>query len=763
MRSRFTSLAGALAVFVGATAGSALAQLRNVFPPTDQVSQEMGLRDCSVQRLVIPDQAGDSFSVTITLNGAPRTLDLYPWSFASPKARVQIDDGSGVLKDIDLPEPRTYRGYDSNGPGLAVAGSLLDDGLTLTIIDLTTDQAWHVQPLRDVIPGVDRTLHVVYDAADVIDLGLHQCGGGILTGPDARIDIPTDGNGGTRANLICEIAVDGDFHFFQLNGNSEQNTISDINSVMAGVSLAYETYCGVTFQITHYIIRTSSQSNPYTTNNPNQLLTQFQNWWNANAQGVHRDVAHLFTGRNIDGSVIGIAYMSVICNITSAYGLSQSRFTNIYNSRVALTAHEVGHNFSAPHCDTSPPCHIMCSGLGGCNGIGNPPRFGAFSIGRIVPYAQSRPCLHPEDEEIILAPPILDKFATTTIDPDLWGTINGAVINTDGVNEPSPPNSLNLDANDSIETKDIKLTEVLEQPFVTLFTQHRGVEAGKSLKVQYRDFFQNWVDLVTFTSDGVDRDYYSWSISHIPVIGWHDTFRVRMIAQGADASDDWYIDDFYVGYFRGIEIPFLESVPEPSLRPWIWKSTSNATASNAGVNPPTAPYSLRIVSNGTAETQHYLLATAPINTHVSFYVQHRGVEAGKQLVAEYRDVFLNWSPLATFTSNGTNQEKFTFFQNTLNFLAYHDNFAIRFRALGADASDAWFIDNIFVGPALPPPDDEEDCPADFNGDTVVNTLDFVAFLNAFSAGNSSADFNGDTVVNTLDFVAFLNAFTAGCD
>lgn len=54
------------------------------------------------------------------------------------------------------------------------------------------------------------------------------------------------------------------------------------------------------------------------------------------------------------------------------------------------------------------------------------------------------------------------------------------------------------------------------------------------------------------------------------------------------------------------------------------------------------------------------------------------------------------------------------------------------------------------------------CPADFNGDTVVNTLDFVAFLNAFVSQDASADFNGDTVVNTLDFVAFLNAFVAGC-
>jgi len=54
------------------------------------------------------------------------------------------------------------------------------------------------------------------------------------------------------------------------------------------------------------------------------------------------------------------------------------------------------------------------------------------------------------------------------------------------------------------------------------------------------------------------------------------------------------------------------------------------------------------------------------------------------------------------------------------------------------------------------------CPGDFNGDTVVNSLDFVAFLNAYVSSDPEADFNGDTVVNSLDFVAFLNAFAAGC-
>jgi hypothetical protein len=55
-----------------------------------------------------------------------------------------------------------------------------------------------------------------------------------------------------------------------------------------------------------------------------------------------------------------------------------------------------------------------------------------------------------------------------------------------------------------------------------------------------------------------------------------------------------------------------------------------------------------------------------------------------------------------------------------------------------------------------------DCPPDFNGDTVVNSQDFIAFLNAFVAGDPTADFNGDGEVNSQDFIAFLNAFVTGC-
>ncbi|MBK7403552.1 MAG: VCBS repeat-containing protein [Phycisphaerales bacterium] len=54
------------------------------------------------------------------------------------------------------------------------------------------------------------------------------------------------------------------------------------------------------------------------------------------------------------------------------------------------------------------------------------------------------------------------------------------------------------------------------------------------------------------------------------------------------------------------------------------------------------------------------------------------------------------------------------------------------------------------------------CDADFNDDGAVNTLDVLAFLNAWNASDPRADFNGDGAVNTLDVLAFLNAWAAGC-
>jgi hypothetical protein len=54
------------------------------------------------------------------------------------------------------------------------------------------------------------------------------------------------------------------------------------------------------------------------------------------------------------------------------------------------------------------------------------------------------------------------------------------------------------------------------------------------------------------------------------------------------------------------------------------------------------------------------------------------------------------------------------------------------------------------------------CPADWNGDGVVDFNDFLAYLNDFNASDPRADLNGDGVVDFNDLLHYLNLYNAGC-
>lgn len=58
-------------------------------------------------------------------------------------------------------------------------------------------------------------------------------------------------------------------------------------------------------------------------------------------------LAHLFTGRNLDGSTIGIAFVGVLCSRSAGYGVDQDLNSDTMSALVV--AHELGHNFNAPH------------------------------------------------------------------------------------------------------------------------------------------------------------------------------------------------------------------------------------------------------------------------------------------------------------------------------------------------------------------------------------------------------------------------------
>ncbi|HZL99522.1 MAG TPA: M12 family metallo-peptidase, partial [Planctomycetota bacterium] len=265
-------------------------------------------------------------------------------------------------------------------------------------------------------------LHAVYSSADRVAL---DAGCGTDTSAPWVPEPPVP-QGPADADKVCEIACDADVEFYTKNASSIAGTQTDIENVLNAVEAIYQADVGIVYTVTTIIVRTV-ESDPYSVTSPGSLLNQFSNHWNSNQGAIPRDVAHLFTGKNLDGSTIGIAQLNVICNKSAAYGLSQSKYTGSMLYRAGLTAHELGHNWSAQHCNGASDCAIMCSGLGGCTGDVN--SFGEGEKAQIINKKNSVGCLG--DPGPILPPTIssLTPDSVTAFQP-AGVTITGTNLST---------------------------------------------------------------------------------------------------------------------------------------------------------------------------------------------------------------------------------------------------------------------------------------------------------------------------------------------
>jgi hypothetical protein len=217
---------------------------------------------------------------------------------------------------------------------------------------------------------------------------------------------------GSPVLKICELGVDTDFEYYQDYGQSSQNVQNQINSVINSMNVQYETEVGIRHDITTIIVRTSS-NDPYTTNDPSSFLSQFRSHWQSQQGSIPRDVAHLFTGKNLNGGVIGIAYLSAICS-SLGYGLVESDCCGSFASKTDLSAHELGHNWAADHCSCSSPAYTMNPFITAAN------RFSPTqTIPAMINYAANRPCL---DDETGAGPdPVINgvsPFFITAVMPD---------------------------------------------------------------------------------------------------------------------------------------------------------------------------------------------------------------------------------------------------------------------------------------------------------------------------------------------------------
>ncbi len=603
-----------------------------------EVEKELGLATYDLQDLLLP--AGDpaEFLVFLTLGSDDYTLELKRHSMRGDGFQVLAQEESGELIRTEVPAPKTYRGTIRGPQSGGVAATLVDGQLHAAII-FDDQEQWWVQPVVEGA-GEQSGLHAVYQPSGVELDELARCGTDEL--PQADLDHSHDDNSTlVTGNKVCEVSFDADFEFYNKNGSSVSNTLVDIERVMNTVEFVYERDTSITYELTTLVVRTA-EPDPYTSTNPSTLLNQFRNHWNSNFTWVQRDIAHFMTGKNIDGGVIGIAWVGVICNKSSGYGLSESRFTGSFTSRVALTAHELGHNWNAGHCDGNGDCHIMCSGLGGCNGLGGP-RFGNPSINTIVGYKNSRGCLFNEPDPQTI--PFGDGFPSTVIDTNKWTWNQGALINTAGVSEPTAPNSLNLDAANSNDYRDDEIRtgffDLLGKNnlLVSYYTEHRGVANGNDLVVEYwTGALFRWDEVNRVTSDGSNQSSYQFHEQTLPFLASHGEFRLRFRTEVDGTSEDWYIDNVFIR-----QIPALVEITPPSPGQVATAEVRNLEPGESasllfnfvGQGVPTClfggtlcvdlgspffalPFSVNADANGTATFNVNVPASAPIGLNLWF-------------------------------------------------------------------------------------------------------------------------------------------------
>lgn len=391
-----------------------------------QVNNVIGLSQSTVVALDLDFTVGQAQRVAVPIDGETYELILAPHSIRAAGYRLIIQKADGSYEDVEPGPVRTMRGIVSGHLTSKVAANLLDEGLEARI-DLGDGRVIWMEPVAAHIYGADPSLHVMYESQDVAG-SPGECaveGFNMVKRPESL------NAAGQRGGLCtCELACDADFDYYTDRGSSVPNVESRINGVINGMNPQYESECGITYVITTIIVRTA-EPDPYSSTDAGTLLDQFRNHWQSSQGGIHRDEAELFTGKNMSGGVIGIAFLNGICN-SNAYNVVED--ISPLSCRTDLSAHECGHNWSADHCC---PGTTMNPSLTCANS------FSQQSINEITGYLASRGCIDCGPEPVA---PALSAVAVAgtganlatadvrvVIDPADWWTVGGVTNGAAGL------------------------------------------------------------------------------------------------------------------------------------------------------------------------------------------------------------------------------------------------------------------------------------------------------------------------------------------
>ena len=311
----------------------------------------------------ISQKVGSSGPVTLNFDALGRSFDLRLESnhgFLSDASRSALPGGIGV-----------YRGSLADNA---------DSWVRIVVYEgMPRGFVWDGSEMYAIeAPGdsvVESTAPVIYRLSDTfIQPGSMTCGSQSLSGNGATVFGKLVGElGSVRAQgpgAVTEIDIGaiGDFSFTNAQGDDAAAIVA-ITDRLNRVDGIFSQEIGV--QINVPLIETFSDPalDPFTAETDAGLLLAELRTYRENTPAQDSlGLTHLWTGRVLDGPTVGIAFNDVLCRSGVGAGLSEGNDTAAFDSLIA--AHEIGHNFGAPHdgepglCESEPQTFIMAPSLG---------------------------------------------------------------------------------------------------------------------------------------------------------------------------------------------------------------------------------------------------------------------------------------------------------------------------------------------------------------------------------------------------------------
>jgi Reprolysin (M12B) family zinc metalloprotease/Domain of unknown function DUF11 len=264
-----------------------------------------------------------------------------------------------------------------------------------------------------VAPPAPAPRTVVYRASDIHGVnGAQRYDAGPLVAKETALDayktVVTElraqaAAGATGTLLQIEVAMLADPEIAGIFGDTVGEMVARMN-IVDGIFT--EQVC-VTVLPTDFEIFAGA-SNPFTSTNSGTLLDQVAQYRARTPVIRDRGLAHLMTGKDLDDDILGVAYLGVLCEPQIGVSLSEGWHDVLTSALVA--AHELGHNFGAPHDGEEGPCAATARTYLMSPFLNYSDRFSDCSLSEMQPVIDSAACLTVaprSDVEVRISAPTL--------------------------------------------------------------------------------------------------------------------------------------------------------------------------------------------------------------------------------------------------------------------------------------------------------------------------------------------------------------------